>query len=61
MVDKILVDFKALHRVLNYIMDDEERDYLECKEIFDWTEEQLSQHVYVSLVQLEKDFIEGDK
>jgi hypothetical protein len=57
-MDKILVDKAALIRVLNYIMDDEERDYLECKSN-DWSETDLAQHIYVSLLQLEKDFNSG--
>jgi hypothetical protein len=58
-MSKILVDVEALKRVLNYIIDDEERDYLEC-EASGWFEEDLKHHVYISLLQLEKDFIAGE-
>jgi hypothetical protein len=56
----VIVDAEALKRVLNYIMDDEEHDYLEC-EASGWTKEELKHHVYMSLTQLEKDFVEGAK
>jgi hypothetical protein len=57
-MDMVLVNKQALIRVLNYIMDEEEHDYLECKES-DWTEDELKQHIYTSLLQLEKDFNAG--
>lgn len=57
-MSKVLVDVEALKRVLNYIMDDEEHDYLECEEN-GWSEQELKHHIYMSLLQLEKDFIEG--
>ena len=58
-MSKVLVDVEALKRVLNYIIDDEEHDYLEC-EASEWSEEELKHHVYISLLQLEKDFISGE-
>jgi hypothetical protein len=56
---KVLVDAEALKRVLNYMMDDEHRDYLECKETWDWDYEQLKHHIYMSLERLEIDFLKG--
>jgi len=42
------------------VMDDEHRDYLECKETWDWDYEQLKHHIYMSLERLEIDFLKGE-
>ena len=54
---KVLVDAEALKRVLNYMMDDEADDYMECRDTWEWDSEQLKNHIYVSLVSLEASFL----
>ena len=56
---KVLVDAKALERVLNYMMEDEYQHYNECQDIWGWDSEQLKGHVYMSLERLEIDFLKG--
>lgn len=58
---KVLVDAEALKRVLNYMMDDEHHDYLECKEIWEWGYGQLKHHIYMSLERLEIDLLKGEQ
>lgn len=50
---KVLVDAEALKRVLNYMLDEEADDYMECRDVWDWDSEQLKNHIYISLVSLE--------
>jgi hypothetical protein len=55
---KVFVDAEALKRVLNYMIDDEHRDFMECKDMWEWSDEQLQDHIYISLLKLENDLLE---
>jgi len=43
----------TLQRLLDYIGEDEARDYAECA-ASDWTDEQLSQHAYALIMELQE-------
>lgn len=55
---KIFVDAEALKNVLNHIIDEEADDYRQCVDE-GWTDEQLQQHIYISIVRLENDFLDA--
>lgn len=52
MTDTVLVSREDLVRLLNYCIDDEENDYMEC-ESSGWPEESLEGHIYMTLRRLE--------
>jgi hypothetical protein len=52
----IFVNAGALREVLNHFIDEEADDYRQCVDE-GWTDEQLQQHIYISLVRLENNFL----
>jgi hypothetical protein len=52
MTDTVLVDRADLQRIVNYILQNEEEDYRLCQDE-EWTEEQLSHHIYAMVKQLQ--------
>lgn len=51
-MNNVLVDRDSVQRVIDYISQNEEEDYRLCQEE-EWTDEQLSHHIYAFVKQLQ--------
>jgi hypothetical protein len=51
-MNTVLVDKSILQRLLDYVAPEESRDFEECAAM-DWTEEELSNHAYTLIQQLQ--------
>lgn len=55
---KVFVDAEALKRVVDYMISYEHRDFMECKDTLECSDEQLQDHIYISLLKLENSLLE---
>ena len=51
-MENVLVSKEDLQKVIDYIMQNEERDFVQCQSE-DWTEEQLENHVFAVALNLQ--------
>jgi len=51
-MSSVLVPKEALEKVLDYLWEDEQKDYQECAAM-DWSKEDLEQHIFSFVKQLQ--------
>jgi hypothetical protein len=52
-MNSVLVPKEVLEKVLDYLWEDEQKDYQECASNPDWSEKDLEQHIFSFIKQLQ--------